>query len=122
AAVADLALLRDVAPEDVDVLVVHLRDLLLAEVAALAPPGGGAGAGALAGACLLCHSLLLERDVVVGGRGREVGGGPDLGRDVLASLRVAAAVEELDGLRDHLDLGALAAVLGLPRRPVEAAV
>ena len=35
---------------------------------------------------------------------------------------VGAAVEELDGLRDHFDLRALASVLRLPRRPVEPAV
>src|SRR6185436_4173810 len=56
AAVADLALLRDVAPQLVDVLVIHLRDLVLAEVAALASPAGGPGGGPLARLCLRSHA------------------------------------------------------------------
>src|SRR5205823_119217 len=54
---ADLALLRDVAPQLVVVLVVDLLDLLLAEVTALPPDRPGRGAGSLP-ACLLsrlCH-------------------------------------------------------------------
>src|SRR6185312_16488334 len=48
AAVTDLALLRDVAPQLVDVLVVDLPHLVLAEVAALAPATGRPGARPLA--------------------------------------------------------------------------
>ena len=55
AARADLALLRDVAPELVGVLVVHLRHLVLAEVAALAPTTGCPGARALARLGLRSH-------------------------------------------------------------------
>src|SRR5688572_31540459 len=55
APVADLSLLRDVATELVQVLVVDLFDLVLAEEAALAPAGGQRGARALAR--LLCLGL-----------------------------------------------------------------
>src|SRR4051794_17915266 len=65
AAVADLALLRDVAPELVDVLVVDLLDLVLAEVTGLALDRAGLRALAPAGAAAalvcslvgpLCHA------------------------------------------------------------------
>src|SRR5207248_140175 len=55
---ADLALLRDVAAELVDVLPVDLVDLVLAEVAALALPGLARAAGARLPSrflCLRCH-------------------------------------------------------------------
>src|SRR5438067_4701348 len=62
---ADLALLRDVAPQLVDVLVVDLVDLALAEEAGLAA-AGPAGRAALPAPSFLairfrcCHSLLLR--------------------------------------------------------------
>src|SRR5581483_3057803 len=68
---------------------------------------------------------LLERDVVVGRR-REVGAllrRPGRHELVAAEVaRLAATAEELDALGDDLDRLALAAVLGLPLPPVEAAV
>jgi MFS family permease len=61
AAGADLALLRDVPPELVHVLVVHLGDLLAAEVAVLPLRRSGRAARALArtvaASLSLCHSL-----------------------------------------------------------------
>src|SRR3954454_22932899 len=66
AARADLALLGDVPAKDVDVLVVDVVDLRLAELAALAPRGAGLSAGSLAAAlalCLvLCQSGLLRTE------------------------------------------------------------
>src|SRR5215212_5040560 len=63
AARADLALLGDVPAEDVDVLVVDVVDLRLAELAALAPRRARLGAGTLAAAValslVLCQSGLL---------------------------------------------------------------
>src|SRR5688500_11024888 len=79
AAGADLAFLRDVPPELVDVLVVDLVDLVLAEEAALAATAccGAGGCPLPAAIWLRCHPYSLERNVVVGRRGgRKVGIGP----------------------------------------------
>src|SRR5262249_59514169 len=57
AARADLALLRDVAAELVEVLPVHLVDLLLAEVAGPALPGPLHGLAATAALALLLVSV-----------------------------------------------------------------
>src|SRR5437868_11380635 len=103
---ADLPLLGDVAPQLVDVLVVDLRDLLLAEVAI---PALDRPCGAARTLPLLCsltgHALLLEGNVVVG-RGREVGAllrPRARGHELVAAAAevaatVAAAAQELDAL------------------------
>src|SRR5690348_11492900 len=128
----DLALLGHVPPQLVVVLVVDLLDLLLAEVAGLAPGGRACCSAALGAAALglglRCHAdSLLEGDVVVGGRsagerdrvGREFGGRAEAGA---AALVVTTGAEELDLAGHHLALGALAAVLRLPLAPLEPAV
>src|SRR5262245_56444762 len=128
--VADLPLLRDVAAQLVDVLVVDLLDLLLAEVTGL--PLDGPGLRPLPAALpfrplvgLLCHFAFLERDVVVDCRTAEVGVRTSCGScgnvRVLAA-ELAAAAEELHGVGDHLDRLALGAVLRLPLAPLETAV
>src|SRR5919201_4563241 len=71
AARADLALLRDVAPELVVVLVVDLLDLLLAEVTALPPDRPRRGRRALASGLVAILQLCqvrasLERNAVFG--------------------------------------------------------
>src|SRR5215210_7033973 len=74
----------------------------------------------------LCSSSPSERDVVVGRRRREVRArvGRARGNElaVAAALGVAAAAEELDGVRDDLHRLPLGAVLRLPLAPVESAV
>src|SRR5215210_7544143 len=103
AAVADLALLRDVAAQLRRVLVVDLVDLVLAEEAGLAPASRRRGARPLPirAFLLLGQPRLLERDVVVRRGGGEVVAAARgrAGRDVLATavrLAFAAPAEELD--------------------------
>src|SRR5947209_13657130 len=126
---ADLALLRDVPAELIDVLVVDLRDLVLAEVT-VAPLDGGRRASRPLSLLLLrslaCHVSVLEGDVVVGGL-REVGrlGGRAGGNELVASAAlgsVAAGSEELDALGDDLHRLALRPVLRVPLAPVQPAV
>src|SRR5215218_7305138 len=98
----DLALLRDVPPQLVEVLVVDLVDLLLAEVARSAP-ARRRHRRAPAPALLLLLSVAgsghrLKRDVVVAcgcahvGIGRRRPGGHEL--PLAAALSVAAAAQE----------------------------
>src|SRR5262249_18282115 len=91
---ADLPALRDVPAQPVDVLVVDLVDLRLAEEAGLAPcaPGGSAALRpARAFGLRCCQGLLsLERDVVVGGLEIGVGRRLGAGRDELVLARAAA--------------------------------
>src|SRR6266511_2174486 len=122
---ADLALLRDEAAQDADVLVVDLHDAFPAEVAVPAPGLRLSRADPLARPrVLLGHRSPrpLERDVVVR-RGLEVG---LLGLRVRGhELRLAAilsSAEELDAFGDDLHGLTLRAVLGLPLAPVEASV
>src|SRR5439155_19886068 len=104
---ADLPLLRYVAPKLVNVLVVDLVDLVLAEVTGLAPGGRGARLAPAAGArpvallrprSLGCHASFLERDVVVR-RGRAEVGVSLRGRAcrhvLVLAAGLAAAAEEL---------------------------
>ena len=128
---ADLALLGDVAAKLADVLVVDLVDLALAEEARL-PPAARQRREALPASLLVVLylprlSVLLERDVVVGGSAEicvgalRCAGGHELVR-LAAAARAVAAAEELHGVGDHLDRLALGAVLGLPLAPLEAPV
>src|SRR2546423_14510574 len=102
----DLALLGHVPAQLVVVLVVDLLDLVLAEVAGLAPGGRACRRAALGAAALglglRCHSdSSLEGDVVVGGCGagerdrigRELGGRAEARAPALV---VAPRTEELD--------------------------
>src|SRR6478672_472845 len=108
---ADLALLRDVAPQLVDVLVVDLVDLGLAEEAGLAAPRparrGALPAPSLTAIGFRCwQSLSLERNVVVRALEVGVGAGGRACRDELVAaaaaggVAVAAAAEELNGVGD----------------------
>src|SRR5262249_28660396 len=121
----------DVAPQLVDVLVVDLVDLALAEEAGLAA-AGPAGGGPLAGCSFPSvpfwgfQNLSFERDVVVPGLEGGVGAcRPPRGRGLgaaAAEVPVAAAAEELHGVRDDLHRLALRAVLRVPLTPLEAPV
>src|SRR3954469_9538345 len=131
AARADLAALRHVPPELVDVLVVDLVDVRLAEEARLAPAGAGRGhplpaRRALVLISLSCQAFSLERNVVVGAGEVGVAAARCACRHELVAAAfaaaLAAAAEELDGVGDDLDGLALLAVLRFPLAPFEAAV